>query len=71
MVYVVIQDLAVKMREQRFSQVLMCLIATVCGIPPILGFTFAITMNGFIYGFPKGCVPATIGAFLSTVASFG
>jgi hypothetical protein len=49
----------------------MCLIDTICGIPPIFGFISAVTMTGFIYGFPNGCIPATIGAFLSSIISFG
>lgn len=49
----------------------MCLVGTISGIPPMLGFTFAVTMTGFIYGFPNGSIPAMTGAILSAMLSFG
>ncbi|KAG2198741.1 hypothetical protein INT47_005426 [Mucor saturninus] len=66
-----IQDIAIHMRKQKYSPVLMATLVTVTGIPPILGFTFAVTMTGFIYGFPYGCLPATLGAFLSAIFTCG
>lgn len=42
----------------------------VTSIPPMLGFTFATTLTGFIYGFPRGILPAIIGAFLGANIAF-
>lgn len=59
------------MRNHRLGPLFMCLLIMITGTPPILGFTFAVTMTGFIYGFPYGCIPGTIGAFSSSLLSFG
>lgn len=65
------QDFAVNMRNIKCSKLLMSLLASVLGIPPMLGFTFAVTMSGFIYGFPNGSIPAMTGAVTSAMISFG
>ncbi|KAI7907306.1 uncharacterized protein BX663DRAFT_495481 [Cokeromyces recurvatus] len=36
----------------------------------MLGFTFAVTLTGFIYGFPGGILPAVSGAFLGAILAF-
>jgi uncharacterized membrane protein YdjX (TVP38/TMEM64 family) len=37
----------------------------------MLGFTFATTLTGFIYGFPGGIIPAVCGAFFGANTAFG
>lgn len=68
---IVIQETAIKMREQKYSSLIMVFIVAITGIPPLFGYTFAVTMTGFVYGFPNGCIPATAGAFLSSLVTFG
>lgn len=36
----------------------------------MLGFTFATTLTGFIYGFPSGIMPAVCGAFIGAMVAF-
>ena len=36
----------------------------------MLGFTFATTLTGFIYGFPGGIMPAVGGAFTGAIVAF-
>ncbi|KAI9243418.1 hypothetical protein EDC94DRAFT_665978 [Helicostylum pulchrum] len=66
-----IQEIAIKMREHKYSSLIMVVIVALTGTPPLFGYTFAVTMTGFVYGFPNGCIPATTGAFLSSLATFG
>lgn len=70
-IMLMMQDFAVNMRNIKCSKLLMSLLASVLGIPPMLGFTFAVTMSGFIYGFPNGSIPAMTGAVTSAMISFG
>ncbi|KAG2197315.1 hypothetical protein INT46_005641 [Mucor plumbeus] len=37
----------------------------------MIGFTFASTLTGFIYGFPGGIFPAQTGAFVGAIIAFG
>ncbi|KAI9346316.1 hypothetical protein BD770DRAFT_370350 [Pilaira anomala] len=66
-----LQKFAIKMRSHKYSPILMATIVSITGIPPVFGFTFAVTLTGFVYGFPKGCIPATVGAFLSALITCG
>lgn len=36
----------------------------------MIGFTFAVTITGFIYGFPGGILPAVSGAFIGAIIAF-
>lgn len=42
------------MRTTPFSWVIMVGLLTILSIPPLIGFTFAATLTGFIYGVPFG-----------------
>jgi uncharacterized membrane protein YdjX (TVP38/TMEM64 family) len=66
----VIQTIAVELRTKRFSSILLSCLIIVTSIPPMLGFTFATTLTGFIYGFPNGIFPAVLGAFIGANIAF-
>lgn len=66
-----IQSVAVELRTKRLSSILLSLVIIVTSIPPMLGFTFAVTLTGFIYGFPGGIAPAVFGAFVGAMVAFG
>jgi uncharacterized membrane protein YdjX (TVP38/TMEM64 family) len=65
-----LQTMAAYMKSKPYSPVLMTSIIALCSVPPFLGFNIIVTMSGFIYGFPGGCAPATLGAFIGTMISF-
>ena len=66
----VIQTVAVQLRTKSYSSILLSCLIVVTSIPPVLGFTFATTLTGFIYGFPDGIVPAVTGAFFGAMIAF-
>ncbi|KAI7891747.1 uncharacterized protein EV154DRAFT_407681, partial [Mucor mucedo] len=70
-IYIVIQRVAVELRTKAYSSILLSCLIMVTSIPPMLGFTFATTLTGFIYGFPRGILPAVCGAFLGATVAFG
>lgn len=37
----------------------------------MIGFTFASTLTGFIYGCPGGILPAQVGAFVGAMIAYG
>ncbi|OAD06386.1 hypothetical protein MUCCIDRAFT_78562 [Mucor lusitanicus CBS 277.49] len=39
-------------------------------VPPLMGFTLAITMCGYVYGFRFGLVPVILGANLGAISTF-
>ncbi|KAI8380326.1 hypothetical protein BD560DRAFT_347468 [Blakeslea trispora] len=61
------QHYALRIKSMRYGIVLMTLLPTITSIPPIFGFTLSVTLNGFVYGFPLGCLPATIGGFIGSM----
>ncbi|OBZ81916.1 Golgi apparatus membrane protein tvp38 [Choanephora cucurbitarum] len=61
------QHAALRIKSMRYGIVLMGILPAITSIPPIFGFTLSVTLNGFIYGFPLGCIPATIGSFVGSV----
>lgn len=58
------------MRSTPYSSILMTVIVCFSCVPPLIGFTFANTMSGYVYGFPNGCIPVTLGAFLGALIPF-
>ncbi|KAI8340504.1 hypothetical protein BC941DRAFT_417444 [Chlamydoabsidia padenii] len=55
------------MRTTPFSWVVMIGLLTITSIPPLIGFTFAATLTGFIYGVPFGFPIAITGAFMGSI----
>ncbi|KAI8051060.1 uncharacterized protein B0P05DRAFT_562803 [Gilbertella persicaria] len=62
-----IQTLALEIKSMPYGWLVMGSITALTSIPPIFGFTFSVLLNGFIYGFPLGCYPSTLGAFLGSL----
>ncbi|KAI9246541.1 hypothetical protein EDC94DRAFT_664903 [Helicostylum pulchrum] len=62
---------SVELRTKAYSSILLSCLIILTSIPPMLGFTFATTLTGFIYGFPSGIVPAVSGAFFGAMIAFG
>ncbi|GAN01413.1 conserved hypothetical protein [Mucor ambiguus] len=48
----------------------MAAIVCLSCVPPLVGFTLAITMCGYVYGYPFGLVPAIVGANLGAILTF-
>ncbi|CEP18995.1 hypothetical protein [Parasitella parasitica] len=48
----------------------MILLTCLCANPPMLGHAFLITMCGYVFGFPRGCLPAACGTFLGGMLTF-
>ncbi|KAI8639332.1 hypothetical protein BD408DRAFT_484919 [Parasitella parasitica] len=65
-----IQNTAVRLRAMPYSPLIMILLTCLCANPPMLGHAFCITMCGYIFGFPKGCLPAACGTFLGGIVTF-
>ncbi|CEP13283.1 hypothetical protein [Parasitella parasitica] len=65
-----IDQLAIKMRSTPYSSVLMTAIVCLASIPPLIGFTLSVTMCGYVFGFPFGLLPATLGAFSGALITF-
>ncbi|KAK9765128.1 Tlg2-vesicle protein [Basidiobolus ranarum] len=53
-----------------FGGVVLTLLITCTGFPPIFGLGTLTTFSGFVYGFPLGFVPAFIGAFVGGSSCF-
>lgn len=56
-----IQRVAIRMRAYSYSSIILGLMILATSTPPMLGFTFLVTLSGFVYGFPQGVAPAMIG----------
>ncbi|CAO0790046.1 unnamed protein product [Mucor circinelloides] len=65
-----IEQLAVQMRSTQYSVLIMTTIVFLSCVPPLMGFTLAITMCGYIYHCPFGFIPAIIGANLGAIMTF-
>lgn len=65
-----IENLAIQMRSTPYSSILMTAIVCFSCVPPLIGFTIANTMSGYVYGFPNGCIPVILGAFLGALIPF-
>ncbi|ORX75888.1 hypothetical protein K493DRAFT_412595 [Basidiobolus meristosporus CBS 931.73] len=48
----------------------LTLLITCTGFPPIFGLSTLTTFSGFVYGFPLGFVPAFLGAFIGGTCCF-
>lgn len=66
-----IQSVAVELRTQPYSSLLLTLLIIITSVPPMIGFTFASTLTGFIYGCPGGILPAQVGAFVGAMIAYG
>ncbi|KAF1803756.1 hypothetical protein V8B55DRAFT_1508241 [Mucor lusitanicus] len=66
-----IQSVAVELRTQPYSSLLLTLLIIITSVPPMIGFTFASTLTGFIYGCPGGIFPAQVGAFVGAIVAYG
>ncbi|KAI9482993.1 MAG: hypothetical protein EXX96DRAFT_518979 [Benjaminiella poitrasii] len=64
-----IQILSTHIKAMPYSPIWMSLLVALCSIPPMFGFSFSLTLVGYMYGIPSGCLPATIGAFLGSIVS--
>lgn len=58
------------MRTTPYSSILMTMIVCFSCVPPLVGFTVAMAMSGYVYDFPNGCLPVIIGAFLGAIITF-
>ncbi|KAI8643808.1 hypothetical protein BD408DRAFT_414238 [Parasitella parasitica] len=58
------------MRSTPYSSVLMTAIVSLTSIPPLMGFALSVTMCGYVFGFPFGLLPATLGAFSGASITF-
>ncbi|KAI9314739.1 hypothetical protein BX666DRAFT_406998 [Dichotomocladium elegans] len=68
--HIAIQSIAISMRSNPFSPLLLGLMIIVTSTPPMLGFTFLVTLSGFVYGFPGGVLPAMISAWIGAILCF-
>lgn len=59
-----IQNVAVEMRSSPYGAVILTAIIILVSTPPLLGFTFFVTLSGFVYGFPLGAIPAVSGKYI-------
>ncbi|KAI8138332.1 hypothetical protein BJV82DRAFT_631897 [Fennellomyces sp. T-0311] len=66
-----VQSVAIKLRASPWGMFVLAACVMATSIPPLLGFTFASTLCGFVYGFPAGIAPAVIGAWLGSMVCFG
>ncbi|KAI8645642.1 hypothetical protein BD408DRAFT_411296 [Parasitella parasitica] len=66
-----IQSVAVEMRTQPYSSLVLTMLIIITSVPPMIGFTFASTLTGFIYGFSGGILAAQSGAFIGALVAFG
>lgn len=57
----VIQNVAFEMRSSPYGAVILTAVIVLVSTPPLLGFTFFVTLSGFVYGFPLGAIPAVSG----------
>ncbi|KAI7856716.1 hypothetical protein BDC45DRAFT_566792 [Circinella umbellata] len=66
-----VQKVAIELRARPLlGSVILSILVMATSIPPLLGFTFASSLCGFVYGFPGGVIPAVIGAFLGAMLCF-
>lgn len=61
----VIQQTAIRMRTTPYSSLVLIGLLILTSTPPVLGFTFVVTLTGFIYGFPEGVPTVIIGNTLT------
>ncbi|CDS05693.1 hypothetical protein LRAMOSA08221 [Lichtheimia ramosa] len=66
-----IQRVAIRMRAYSYSSIILGLMILATSTPPMLGFTFLVTLSGFVYGFPQGVAPAMIGGYVGALICFG
>lgn len=66
---IAIQRVAIRMRAYPYSSIILGLMILATSTPPMLGFTFLVTLSGFVYGFPQGVAPAMIGKSVCTFVS--
>ncbi|KAI9253538.1 hypothetical protein BDA99DRAFT_563112 [Phascolomyces articulosus] len=67
-----IQKVAIELRAKPvIGSFILSILVMATSVPPLLGFTFASSLCGFVYGFPGGIIPAVIGAFLGSMVCFG
>ena len=58
----VVQKVAIELRARPLlGSVILSILVMATSVPPLLGFTFASSLCGFVYGFPGGVIPAVIG----------
>ncbi|KAI8967315.1 hypothetical protein BDF20DRAFT_901785 [Mycotypha africana] len=62
-----IQNLALSMRDIPYSYLILLLVISVFCVPPLVGVAFLTTLSGFVYGFPFGGIPATLGTFFGSL----
>ncbi|KAI9488227.1 hypothetical protein BDB00DRAFT_877697 [Zychaea mexicana] len=67
-----VQKVAIELRAQPvLGSMALSIMVMATSVPPLLGFTFASSLCGFVYGFPGGIAPAVVGAFLGSMVCFG
>lgn len=61
---------AKKFRDVSGGWAILWVITFICAFPPIIGYSTAVTVTGFVYGFPNGWYIVASATILGSVASF-
>jgi uncharacterized membrane protein YdjX (TVP38/TMEM64 family) len=69
-VYEWLKPIADKWRDIPGGWLILFSIIFVCAFPPVIGYSTALTISGFLYGFPNGWFVAAAANVLGSLASF-
>jgi uncharacterized membrane protein YdjX (TVP38/TMEM64 family) len=61
---------AKRFRDVQGGWAILWVITFICAFPPIIGYSTAVTVTGFVYGFPNGWYIVASATVLGSVASF-